>query len=137
MFTSYEKNDDPNNAITFGDVRQGKLKGFGKIAITTDHSTSNVFLPNPLDCNLLSVSQSCENCYNCLFIDKGVTIFRSSIGSVAFNSALKGKLYLVYFSKSKFGACLIVKINMRWLCHRRLAHVGMKNLRKLIKGEHV
>jgi hypothetical protein len=120
MFTSYEKNDDPNNAITFGDVRQGKVKGFDKITITTDHSTSNVFLPNPLNCNLLSVSQSCEICYNCLFTDKDVTIFRSSNGSVAFNGALKGKLYLVYFSKykSKFGACLIVKTNMRWLCHR-------------------
>jgi hypothetical protein len=26
---------------------------------------------------------------------------------------------------------------MCWLWHRRLAHVGMKNLQKLLKGEHV
>jgi hypothetical protein len=26
---------------------------------------------------------------------------------------------------------------MGWLWHRRLAHVGMKNLHKLIKGEHI
>jgi hypothetical protein len=26
---------------------------------------------------------------------------------------------------------------MGWLWHRRLAHVGMKNLHKLLKGEHV
>jgi hypothetical protein len=25
---------------------------------------------------------------------------------------------------------------MGWLWHRRLAHVGMKNLHKLLKGEH-
>jgi hypothetical protein len=33
-------------------------------------------------------------------------------------------------------ACLLVKINMGWLWHRRLAHVRMKNLHKLLKGEH-
>ena len=27
--------------------------------------------------------------------------------------------------------------NMGWLWHRRLAHVGMKNLHKLLKGEHI
>jgi hypothetical protein len=26
---------------------------------------------------------------------------------------------------------------MGWLWHQRLAHVGMKNLHKLLKGEHV
>jgi hypothetical protein len=34
-------------------------------------------------------------------------------------------------------ACLIAKISMGWLWHRRLSHVGMKNLHKLLKGEHV
>jgi hypothetical protein len=49
------------------------------------------------------------------------------------------KLYLVYFSKENadLDACLIAKTNMDWLWHRRLAHVGMKNLHKLLKGEHV
>jgi hypothetical protein len=34
-------------------------------------------------------------------------------------------------------ACLIAKTNMGWLWHHRLAHVGMKNLHKLLKGDHV
>jgi hypothetical protein len=34
-------------------------------------------------------------------------------------------------------ACLMAKTNMGWLWHRRLAHVGRKNLHKLIKGDHV
>jgi hypothetical protein len=33
--------------------------------------------------------------------------------------------------------CLLAKTNMGWLWHRRLAHVGMMNLHKLLKGEHV
>ena len=44
MFSSYEKNQDPQKAITFGDGNQGLVKGLGKIAISPDHSISNVFL---------------------------------------------------------------------------------------------
>jgi hypothetical protein len=43
MFSSYEKNEDPQRAITFGDVNQGLDKGLGKIAISPDHSISKVF----------------------------------------------------------------------------------------------
>jgi hypothetical protein len=43
MFSSYEKNEDPQRAITFGDGNQGLVKGLGKIAISLDHSISNVF----------------------------------------------------------------------------------------------
>jgi hypothetical protein len=32
MFPSYEKNEDPQRAITFGDGNQGLVKGLGKIA---------------------------------------------------------------------------------------------------------
>jgi hypothetical protein len=52
MFPSYEKNEDPQRAITFGDGNQGLVKGLGKIAISPDHSISNVFLVDSLDYNL-------------------------------------------------------------------------------------
>jgi hypothetical protein len=57
LFSSYEKNDDPQRAITYGDGNQCLVKGLGKIAISPDHSISNVFLVDSLDYNLLSVSQ--------------------------------------------------------------------------------
>jgi hypothetical protein len=53
MFSSHEKNDDPQKAITFGDGNQGLVKGLSKIAISPDHSISNVFLIDSLDYNLL------------------------------------------------------------------------------------
>jgi hypothetical protein len=133
MFTSFEKNECESDCITFGDNRQGQVLGFGKIAITTEHSISKFLLVESLDYNLLSVSQLCERSYNCLFIDKGVTVFKSSDGSFAFNDVLRGKLYLVDFipDEVEFDRCLIVKTNMGWVWCRRLAHVGMRNLHKL------
>jgi hypothetical protein len=97
MFTSSEKNKCESDYITFGSNSQGQVLGFGKIAITTEHSISKVFLIESLDYNLVSISQLCEMGYHCLFIDKGVTVFRRSDGSFAFKGVLRGKLYLVDF----------------------------------------
>jgi hypothetical protein len=139
MFTSYVKNRDSQDTIIFGDGNQGKVKGLDKIAITTEHSISNVFLVESLGYNLLSVSQLCHMGYNCLFTNIDVSVFRRSDGSLAFKGVLDDKLYLVDFSKENadLDACLIAKTNMDWLWHRHLAHVGMNNLHKLLKGEHV
>jgi hypothetical protein len=90
------------------------IKGLGKIAITTEHSISNVFLVESLGYNLLSVSQLCHMGYNCLFTNIDVSIFRRSDGSLAFKGVLDDKLYLVDFSKENadLDACLISKTNM-------------------------
>jgi hypothetical protein len=115
------------------------VKWLSKIAITTEHSISNVFLVDSLDYNSLSVNQLCSSGYNCLFTNVDMTFFIISDGFVAFKGVLKQKLYLVDFSNAtaELDACLLTKNNMGWLWHHRLAHVGMKNLHKLLKGEHV
>ena len=77
--------------------------------------------------------------YNCLFTDKGVEVSKREDSSIVFMGQLKNKLYLVDFNKSKarLETCLVAKSCMGWLWHRRLAHVGMKNLAKLLKDEHI
>jgi hypothetical protein len=140
MFTSFEENDCSSDTIIFGDNSEGKIFWYGKIAITIDHFISKVLLVNSLDYNLLSVSQLCEMSYNCLFTNKSVTVFRRCDGSYAFISILKGKLYLVNFNPEELelDKCLIAKTNMGWLWHRRLVHVGMRNLHKLQqRGPHL
>jgi hypothetical protein len=133
VFTSFEKNKCESDCITFSDNSQGQVLGFGKIAIITEHSISRILHVESLDYNLLSISQLCEMGYNCLFNDKGVTIFRISDGSFAFKGLLRRKIYLVDFipKEVELDRCLIAKTNMGRLWHRRLAHVGMRNLHKL------
>jgi hypothetical protein len=137
MFSSYEKNDDPQRALTFRDGNQGLVKGLGNIAISPDHSISNVFLVESLGYNLLSISQLCKMVYNYLFTDVNVTVFRKNDDSLAFKGVLYGQLYLVDFTdnNAELETCLIAKTNMGWLWHHRLAHVRMKNLNKLLKGK--
>jgi hypothetical protein len=114
MFTSYVKDKDSQDRIIFGDGNHGKIKGLGKIAISIEHSISNVFLVESLGYNLLFVSKLCHMGYNCLFTNIDVSIFRRSDGSLAFKGVLDDKLYLVDFTKENADlyACLIAKINM-------------------------
>ena len=130
---------DSNENIVFGDNSKGDVLGLGKVAITLEHSITNVLHVDSLSYNLLSVSQLCEMGYNCLFTDKGVEVFRREDSSIVFMGHLKNKLYLVDFNKSKANleTCLVAKSSMGWLWHRRLAHVGMRNLAKLQKDEHI
>ena len=113
--------------------------GLDKVAITLEHSITNVLHVDSLSYNLLSISQLCEMGFNCLFIEKGVEVFRREDSSIVFTGHLKNKLYLVDFNKSKANleTCLVAKSSMGWLWHRRLAHVGMRNLAKLQKDKHI
>ena len=139
MFSSYSPTTNPDENIIFGDNSKGGVIGLGKVAITLDHSITNVLHVDSLKYNLLSVSQLCEMGYNCLFTDKGVEVSKREDSSIVFMGHLKNKLYLVDFSKSKakLETCLVAKSSMGWLWHRRLAHVGMRNLAKLLKDNHI
>jgi hypothetical protein len=133
MFTSFKENNCPSDTIMFGDNSEVNVLGYVKIVITTDHSISKVLLVDPLDYNLLSMSQFCEMGYNYLFTNKSVTVFRRSDGSYAFSGILKGKIYIVDFNPEELelDKCPIAKTSMGWLWHRRLAYIGMRNLHKL------
>ena len=59
MFTSLDEEVDGQERITFGDNSKGKVKGLGKVAISNDHSISNMLYVASLSFNLLSVGQLC------------------------------------------------------------------------------
>ena len=117
MFSSYTLKIDSNESILFGDNSKGDVIGLDKVAITLEHSITNVLHVDSLGYNLLSVSQLCEMGFNCLFTDKGMKVFRRKDSSIVFMSQLKNKLYLADFNKSKtkLETCLVAKSSMGWL----------------------
>ena len=84
MFSSYSPMIHSNENIIFGDNLKGDVIGLGKVAITLEHSITNVLHVDSLSYNLLSVSQLCEMGYNCLFTDKGMEVFRRKDSSIVF-----------------------------------------------------
>ena len=132
-------NSSGDHYITFAGNERGKVLGTSNITLNSQFNLSKVFLVDTLGYNLLSISQLCDSRFNCLFTNEGVFVIRRSDDSIAFKGVLKGKLYLVDFSqeKAQLDTCLVAKSSLSLLWHRRLAHVGMRNLNKLLNGDHI
>jgi hypothetical protein len=134
FFQSIEENKF-THSITFGDNNKGNVIGLGKIAITNDKSISNVALVDILSYNLLSVAQICDLGFKCIFGVDDVEVINVEDSTLVFKGFRYENLYLVDFDtrEAKLSTCLISKSSMGWLWHRRLGHVGMKQLNKLVK----
>jgi hypothetical protein len=139
MFTSLDEDVDEQDKITFVDNSKGKVQGLGKVAISNDLSISNVLFVAPLSFNLLSVGQLCDLGLQCLFTPTEVVVSKMDDELVIFKGFRYNNLYLVDFSSkdANLRTCLFTKVSLRWLWHRRLAHVGMSTLQKILKKDMV
>jgi hypothetical protein len=118
MFTQTSEEDCSSfDNIAFGDNRKGKVKGLGKIAISNDHSISNVLLVESLNFNLLSVAQLCDLGFSCNFAIDDVIISSVDGSNLKFKGFIYENLYLVYFlsSEAKLTTCLFSKATLGWL----------------------
>jgi hypothetical protein len=138
MFNSINTNDSNGyDSITFDDNGKGKVKGLGKIVISNDLSISNVLLVETLNFNLLSVAQLCDLGFKCIFRVDDIEIISVDGSNLIFKGFRYENLYLLDFNASdaQLSTCLFTKSSMGWLWHRRLDHVRMKQLNRLIKHE--
>ena len=95
-------------------------------------------LVESLGYNLLSVSRLADFGFNVLFTEVDCQVFHRDNHKMVFTGIRRGDLYIVDFTKkAQPRTCLIAKSSKGWLWHRRLGHVGMRNLDKLIKGDHI
>jgi len=111
MFSSLEENVVGYSDIIFGDNNRGKVEGVGKIAISNDHSLSNVLLVDSLKFNLLSVTQFCDHGYKCSFTSDNVEVTSLDGKDQIFNGFRHDTIYLVDFSSddAKLTTCLFSK----------------------------
>jgi hypothetical protein len=138
MFKSININDSNGyDSIIFGDNDKGKVKGLGKITISNDISISNVLLVESLNFNLLFVAQLCDLEFKCLFGVDDVEIISVDGSNLIFKGFRYKNLYLIDFNarEAQLLTCLFTKSSIDWLWHRRLGHVGMKQLNRLVKHD--
>ncbi|KAK1619239.1 hypothetical protein QYE76_024756 [Lolium multiflorum] len=128
------------SSITFGDNSKGKVLGYGKVAISKDLCLETVMLVESLGYNLLSIYHLADAGYNSYFTNYCVKVFRSDNLKLVLVGYVENNLYVVDLSKesSSHSTCLMAtKHDEGWLWHRRLGHVNMRNLKLLLKGEHI
>jgi len=93
-----------------------------------------VLLVDSLKFNILSVTQLCDYGYKCSFTSDSVEVTSLDGKDQIFEGFRHDTIYLVDFSSddAKLTTCLFSKSSMDWLWHRRLAHVDMKQLNRLL-----
>jgi hypothetical protein len=135
MFTSLVNDAGDHEQVLFGDNSKGRISGLGEIYLTNDLSLSNVRFVDSCSYNLFSIAQFCDLGLSCTFDDEGLTITNNKINEVVFKGFHYGNLYLVDFTsrEANLTTCLISTTSKGWLWHRRIAHIGMSQLKKAFK----
>jgi hypothetical protein len=90
-----------------------------------------------LDFNLLLVAQLYDLGFKCIFGSDDVEVISVDRSILIFKGFRHGSLYLVDFNdiETQLTLCLLSKSSMGWLWHRRLDHVEMKQLNKLLRHD--
>ncbi|XP_076939645.1 uncharacterized protein LOC143608516 [Bidens hawaiensis] len=137
-----EKYEGP---VAFGsDENGGKIVGKG-ILTNGKVSFDNVFHVEGLQYNLLSISQMCDKGYKVSFDDSHCFILKPEFvippDMIMMMAPRNGNLYELNMKDaiSRGGACFVSKAteNESKLWHRKLCHVNLNNMNRLVKGEHV
>jgi transposase InsO family protein len=86
---------------------------------------------------LLSIAQLCDLGFSCNFTVDNVLISSVDGSNLIFKGFRHENLYLVDFSsnEAKLTTYLFSKASLGWLWHRRLGHVGMRQLNQLSKHD--
>ncbi|KAK1644620.1 hypothetical protein QYE76_062425, partial [Lolium multiflorum] len=122
-----------NITVSFGDNSTSEVLGFGKVVVAHNITLVDVMLVKTLGYNLLSMGFA-------VFIDNDIVVLLwSKTLKVAFVGYREHNLYVVDFSGTTTSSamCLFGKADVGWLWHRRLAHVNMRTLQSLHKGNHI
>ncbi|KAK1606347.1 hypothetical protein QYE76_030020 [Lolium multiflorum] len=125
--------------VSFGDNSTSEVLGFGKVVVAHNITLVDVMLVKTLGYNLLSVSALGKMGF-AVFIDNDIVVLLwSKTLKVAFVGYREHNLYVVDFSGTTTSSamCLFGKADVGWLWHRRLAHVNMRTLQSLHKGNHI
>jgi len=125
-----------NGHVTYGDNNKGKIIGFGKIGTSSSTPIENVLLVEGLKHNLLSVSQLCDKEYKVSFDSEKCVIKHEHDKDIEHIGFRENNVYIIDLKqKSENDRCFLSKDCDPWLWHKRIAHINMDHLNRLISKD--
>ena len=123
--------------VVFGDNNKGKIVGVGKVGKNVSNSIEDVMLVKGLEHNLLSVSQLCDKGNKVTFDSKTCLVQRLDTNEVVLVGHRIDNIYMIDLDNipSNDAKCLAGKQDDSWLWHRRMAHLNMDYLNKLVSKD--
>nr|KYP50502.1 Retrovirus-related Pol polyprotein from transposon TNT 1-94 [Cajanus cajan] len=122
--------------VTYGDNNRGKILGIGKIGTNFSTSIENVLLVDGLKHSLLSVIQLCDKVFSVSFDSQKYLIEQKNDKKVKIVRFRINNVYKIKIKNNpKHSQCLMSKNDESWLWHKRIAHINMEHLNKLISKD--
>jgi len=121
--------------VTYGDNNRGKILGKGTIGNENNFLIYDVLYVEGLKHSLLSISQLCDRGYQVTFKTNSCEIRLPNSKEVLLVGKRPNNVYLLDISNSTSISCLVTKHEESWLWHRRITHIYMHHLNKLISNE--
>jgi len=121
--------------VTYGDNNKGKILGRGTIGDKNSFLIHDVLFMEGLEHNLLSTSQLCDKAYQVTFKPNMCEIRLPKSQEVLLIGKRINNVYLLDILNPASIACLLTKHEESWLWHRRIAHIHMHHLNKLISED--
>ncbi|KAJ4805895.1 Pol [Rhynchospora pubera] len=120
--------------VTFGNnLRKSSIIGIGSVG-NQNLTVFNVYLVDGLNYNLLSVSQLCDAGYYLKFDHSSCFVHQISDNSLVYTGQRKKDVYYLNFDHFTNGEqCFSAIATGSWLWHRRLGHVSLDSIKKLVK----
>jgi len=122
--------------VTYGDNNKSRILGVGKIGTNSSTSIENVLLVEGLKHSLLSVSQLCDKDYLVSFESHNCVIENKHDRNIKHIGYKTNNVYTINLDqKQNHDQCFLIKDDDPWLWHRRIAHINMEHLNKLISKD--
>jgi len=121
--------------VTYGDNNEGNILGRGTISDKSNFLIHDVQYVEGLKHSLLSISQLCDKGYQVTFKSSTCEIRQPNSQEVLLIGKRVNNVYLLDISHPSSLGCLLTKHEESWLWHRRIAHIHMLHLNKLISKD--
>jgi len=118
--------------VTYGDNNKGRILGRGSIGDKDILVIYDVIYLEGLKHNLLSISQLCDKGFQAIFKTNTCEICLPNTKEIMLVGKRINNVYFLDISSPCSIECLLSKQDESWLWHKRIAHIDMNHLNKLI-----
>ncbi|KAA0042995.1 gag-pol polyprotein [Cucumis melo var. makuwa] len=128
-------NDCVIRHVTFGDGAKGKIIAKGNIDKDDLSRLNDVRYVDGLKANLINISQLCDQGYKVSFDDIGCVVLNKENQICMSGKRQADNCY--HWNSNMSDTCQLIRSDQTWLWHRKLGHVSMRGLEKVIKNKAV
>ena len=126
----------PAGFVTYGDNNRGTILGVGDIGSDNKVIIKDVLLVEGLKHSLLSISQLCDRGYKITFEPEQCIIADSESTETVLVGKRVSNVYMLNVSSIIPSMnCLLSRDDVSWLWHRRLAHIHIHHLNRIVSKD--